>query len=87
LGGDPSRAVSGRLAFALIGLRTTDYRRAASLSAMAQATGYLIAAIGPAAFGWLLDLTAGWTVPMLGFVGVAVMQALAGFGTGRQGLV
>jgi cyanate permease len=27
------------LAFALIGLRTTDYRRAESLSAMAQATG------------------------------------------------
>ncbi|HTV26272.1 MAG TPA: MFS transporter [Xanthobacteraceae bacterium] len=75
------------LAFALIGLRTSDYRRTASLSAMAQATGYLIAAIGPAAFGWLHDLTGGWTVPMLGFVGVAVMQALAGFGAGRQGLV
>jgi MFS transporter, CP family, cyanate transporter len=75
------------LAFALIGLRTTDYRRAASLSAMAQATGYLIAAIGPAAFGWLHDLTAGWTVPMLGFVAVAALQAVAGFGAGRQGQV
>jgi MFS transporter, CP family, cyanate transporter len=75
------------LAFALIGLRTTDYRRAASLSAMAQAVGYLIAAIGPAAFGWLHDLTAGWTVPMLGFAAVAAMQAVAGFGAGRQGQV
>jgi MFS transporter, CP family, cyanate transporter len=75
------------LAFALIGLRTTDYRRAASLSAMAQATGYLIAAIGPAAFGWLHDLTTGWTVPMLSFAAVAAMQAVAGFGAGRQGQV
>jgi CP family cyanate transporter-like MFS transporter len=75
------------LAFALIGLRTVDYRRAASLSAMAQAIGYLIAAIGPAAFGWLHDLTTGWTVPMLSFAGVAAMQAVAGFGAGRQGQV
>lgn len=75
------------LAFAFIGLRTTDYRRAASLSAMAQATGYLIAAIGPAAFGWLHDLTAGWTVPMLSFAAVAAVQAVAGFGAGRQGQV
>jgi MFS transporter, CP family, cyanate transporter len=73
------------LAFALIGLRTADFRRAASLSAMAQAVGYLIAAIGPAAFGWLHDLTTGWTVPMLSFAAVAAMQALAGFGAGRQG--
>ena len=71
------------LAFAFIGLRTTDFRRAASLSAMAQAAGYLIAAIGPAAFGWLHDLTAGWTVPMLSFAAVAAMQAVAGFGAGR----
>jgi MFS transporter, CP family, cyanate transporter len=47
------------LAFALIGIRTADHRRAASLSAMAQASGYLIAAIGPVAFGWLRDLTTG----------------------------
>jgi len=75
------------LAFALIGMRTADHRRAASLSAMAQATGYLIAAIGPVAFGWLHDLTTGWTVPMLTFAAIAAMQAVAGFGAGRQGQV
>jgi MFS transporter, CP family, cyanate transporter len=75
------------LAFALIGLRTTDFRRAASLSAMAQAAGYLIAAIGPVAFGWLHDLSAGWTIPMLSFAAVAAMQAVAGFGAGRKGQV
>jgi CP family cyanate transporter-like MFS transporter len=75
------------LAFAFIGMRAADHRRAASLSALAQATGYLIAAIGPVAFGWLHDLTTGWTVPMLSFLAVAAMQAVAGFGAGRQGQV
>jgi MFS transporter, CP family, cyanate transporter len=73
------------LAFTLIGLRTTDHRQAASLSAMAQTTGYLIAATGPVAFGWLHDLTAGWTVPMAGLVAVTVIEAAIGLGAGRHG--
>jgi MFS transporter, CP family, cyanate transporter len=72
------------LAFALIGMRTRDHRRAASLSTMSQATAYLIAAIGPVAFGWLHDIAAGWTVPMLSLVVVAVVQAGAGLGAGRR---
>jgi CP family cyanate transporter-like MFS transporter len=68
-------------------MRTADHRRAASLSATAQASGYLITAIGPAAFGWLHDLTTGWMVPMLSFAAVATTQAIAGFGAGRQGQV
>jgi CP family cyanate transporter-like MFS transporter len=75
------------LAFALIGLRTTDHRRAASLSAMAQAAGYLIAATGPIAFGLLHDLTAGWTVPMAGLVTVTVIEAAVALGAGRRGSV
>ncbi len=75
------------LSFALIGLRTRDHRRAASLSTMAQAAAYLIAATGPVAFGWLHDLTAGWTVPMAGLVAVAAVQAAVGCAAGRQGLV
>src|SRR6185312_14255420 len=73
------------LAFALIGLRTGDHRRAASLSMMSQATAYLIAATGPVAFGWLHDLTAGWTGPMMSLLAVAVIQGVAGFGAGREG--
>ncbi len=72
------------LAFALIGMRTSDHRRAASLSTMSQATAYLIAAAGPVAFGWLRDIAAGWTIPMLSLVAVAVIQAVAGLGAGRQ---
>jgi CP family cyanate transporter-like MFS transporter len=72
------------LAFALIGMRTSDHRRAASLSTMSQATAYLIAAAGPVAFGWLRDIAGGWTIPMLSLVAVAVIQAVVGLGAGRQ---
>ena len=47
-------------------------------------TAYLIAAAGPVAFGWLRDIAAGWTIPMLCLVAVAAIQAVAGLGAGRQ---
>jgi CP family cyanate transporter-like MFS transporter len=75
------------LAFALIGMRTADHRQAAALSAMAQSVGYLIAATGPIMFGRLHDLTAGWMVPMAGFLAVTVAQVAMGLGAGRPGKV
>jgi MFS transporter, CP family, cyanate transporter len=75
------------LAFALIGMRASDHRRAASLSTMSQAAAYLIAAAGPVAFGWLHDLSTGWTIPMLSLLAIALIQAAAGFGAGRAGQV
>jgi MFS transporter, CP family, cyanate transporter len=75
------------LAFALIGMRTSDHQRAVSLSTMSQATAYLIAAAGPVVFGWLHDHTAGWTMPILSLAAIGVVQAVAGFGAGRQGEV
>jgi MFS transporter, CP family, cyanate transporter len=71
------------LSFALIGMRASDHRRATSLSTMSQATAYLIAAAGPVAFGWLHDHSAGWTVPMLCLLAIALIQAVTGFGAGR----
>ena len=73
------------LAFALIGMRTSDHRRAASLSTMSQATAYLIAATGPVAFGWLHDHATGWALPMLSLIAVCIIQAVASFGAGRRG--
>lgn len=73
------------LAFALIGMRTCDHRRAAALSTMAQTTAYLIAATGPTAFGWLHDLTMNWTGPMASLAAVSVIQSVIGFGVGRDG--
>jgi MFS transporter, CP family, cyanate transporter len=75
------------LAFALIGMRASDHRRAASLSTMSQATAYLIAAIGPVGFGWIHDHTIGWTVPMASLFAVAMIQAAVGFVAGRQGQI
>jgi MFS transporter, CP family, cyanate transporter len=75
------------LAFALIGIRASDHRRAASLSIMSQAVAYLIAAAGPVAFGWLNDLSTGWTIPMLSLLTIALVQAVAGFCAGRAGQV
>jgi CP family cyanate transporter-like MFS transporter len=75
------------LAFALIGMRTRDHRQAASLSTMSQATAYLVAAIGPVGFGWLRDLTTGWTIPMVSLLTIAIIQCVVGFGAGRQGQV
>jgi CP family cyanate transporter-like MFS transporter len=75
------------LAFALIGMRTSDHRQAATLSTMSQATAYLIAATGPVAFGWIHDHTIGWTFPMLTLSAVAIVQSVVGFGAGRRGQV
>lgn len=72
------------LAFALISMRASDHRRAAALSTMSQAAAYFIAAAGPVAFGWLHDISTSWTVPMLSLLAVAICQAAAGLGAGRQ---
>jgi MFS transporter, CP family, cyanate transporter len=72
------------LAFALIGMRASNHHRAAALSTMSQAVAYLIAAAGPVAFGWLRDVSANWAVPMLSLLAVAICQAVAGLGAGRQ---
>ncbi len=85
LGG--SFGISFILAFAFIGMRARDHRRATSLSTLSQAVAYLIAAAGPPVFGLLHDLTAHWTVPMGSLAAVALIQAVAGFGAGRNGTV
>lgn len=72
------------LAFALIGMRASDHLRTAALSTMSQATGYLIAAAGPVAFGWLRDNSTGWTIPMVSLFGVAIIQSAVGYGAGRE---
>lgn len=75
------------LAFALIGLRTSDHYRTGSLSTMAQASAYLIAAAGPVAFGWIHDVSENWTIPMASLLMISFLQALAGLGAGRNGQI
>jgi CP family cyanate transporter-like MFS transporter len=63
--------------------RAPDPVASASLSGFAQSTGYLIAAAGPLAVGFLHTATGGWTVPVLALLGVGALQLWAGLLAGR----
>lgn len=71
------------LALAVIALRARTAEDTAQLSGMAQGFGYLIAGAGPFLFGLLHDLTHGWTVPWVMFVGVYLLQIVLGAQAGR----
>jgi MFS transporter, CP family, cyanate transporter len=63
--------------------RAPDPVAAASLSGFAQSSGYLVAAAGPLAVGFLHAATGGWTVPVLTLLGVAALLQWAGLLAGR----
>lgn len=75
------------LALTLIALRSADAARAASLSTMAQAAGYLVAAAGPLAVGAVHDVTGAWTAPLLLLALTTVPEAFAGRGAGQDRVV
>ncbi len=58
--------------------RAPDPVTAASLSGFAQGAGYLIAAAGPLAVGFLHAATGGWRVPVLALLAVAALEFWAG---------
>jgi CP family cyanate transporter-like MFS transporter len=72
------------LALSFLGLRAGNAATAARLSAMAQGTGYLIAATGPFVVGALYDLTGGWNVPIAFALVVTVVQAFPGLAAARD---
>ncbi|WP_165495404.1 MFS transporter, partial [Actinomadura roseirufa] len=82
-----SQGLSFATALSFIGLRARDARMAAQLSAMAQGVGYIIAALGPLAIGWLRDGTGGWTVPTAGVLVVCAVMTLPGLAAGRERFV
>ena len=51
---------------------------------MSQSVGYVIAALGPIAFGALHTLSGGWTVPLLLLVVVLLGQGVIGALVGRD---
>ncbi|MEQ9569731.1 MAG: MFS transporter [Longimicrobiales bacterium] len=75
------------LALTLLVLRAPDAESAGELSGMAQSVGYLVAATGPAAFGYLHDVSSGWTVPLLFLIGVLVAKVSFGLPAGRRRMV
>lgn len=72
------------LALSFMGLRASNPTTAAALSLMAQSIGYLLAAIGPFAFGLVHDRVGGWTVALLFAFGLTLVQAVCGYGAGRS---
>ncbi len=72
------------LALTFFALRAPDPEHAAALSGMAQAVGYLLAAVGPFLFGVLRDATHAWAVPLALLVAVAVCLLVTGLGAARD---
>lgn len=53
------------LAYMIITTKANDHQQAAELSGMAQAVGYLLAALGPVLLGFTYDQTSNWLYPIL----------------------
>ncbi|WP_103030053.1 MFS transporter [Salinibacter altiplanensis] len=71
------------LALLLLVLRAADAETATELSGMAQSVGYLVAAAGPAVFGFLHDLTGGWAAPLVLLVLALAAKTAVGLRAGR----
>ncbi|UYB35879.1 MFS transporter [Arthrobacter koreensis] len=71
-------------ALSLFSLRTTNHVQAAALSGMAQSVGYAIGAAGPVLFGFLYDLSGGWTVPLAVSAGIMGLSCAMAFLAGRD---
>jgi CP family cyanate transporter-like MFS transporter len=71
------------LALLIITLRAPDPTSVTALSAVAQSSGYTLAALGPVAFGLIHQVTGGWSVPLLAGLGVCVVQLGFGVLAGR----
>ncbi|MEZ0074849.1 CP family cyanate transporter-like MFS transporter [Planotetraspora sp. GP83] len=66
------------LALLIIALRAPDPASVTALSAVAQSTGYVLAALGPFVIGLLHQVSGGWSLPLLAGIGACVLQL--GFG-------
>jgi MFS transporter, CP family, cyanate transporter len=75
------------LAITLVALRARTGADTARLSAMAQGIGYLLAAVGPFLFGFLYDVTGGWTVPCVLLLASTGAQMIFGWLAGRPRFV
>ena len=71
------------LALAFLGMRAADPAGAASLSAMAQSIGYLLAAVGPVVFGLLHTDGSSWRASLTLMCVVAAAQVAVSLVAGR----
>jgi MFS transporter, CP family, cyanate transporter len=71
------------IAVALIPLRTRTSTDTRALSTMSQGVGYLLAAVGPLAFGLLHGATGGWTASLVLMLAGVAVQVVFGVFAGR----
>lgn len=75
------------LALTFIGLRTPDAHHASDLSMMAQAVGYMIAALGPIGIGFAHDVSGSWPFAFGLILASTVLLTLVGLGAAKARLV
>ncbi|MGV9193926.1 MFS transporter [Microbacterium sp. MC2] len=75
------------MSLTLMAQRARDHDASSALSGMSQSVGYLIAALGPIAFGSLHSLTGGWTASLSLLLVVLVLLTVTGFFAGRPRFV
>ncbi|CAM4462389.1 MFS transporter [Paenibacillus sp. FSL R5-0527] len=75
------------LVIVFFSLRSRTAEQAGQLSGMAQSVGYLVAAFGPALFGYIHDVSGGWNAPLAAIIAFSVLTALFGYAAGRKGFV
>lgn len=68
-------------------LRTRDGYQAAEMSGMAQSFGYLLAAVGPALFGALHDVTGSWTAPLSMLMGISFVIMIFAILSGKNRVI
>lgn len=68
-------------------LRTRDVYQASEMSGMAQSVGYLLAAVGPALFGLLHDLSGSWQLPLMMLIGLSVVIFIVAIAAGEDRLI
>lgn len=72
------------LALSFFAIRAKNAKHAAELSGMAQSIGYLLAAMGPIAIGYIYDLTQVWTIPLYLLIGIMVIVIYFGMHAGQN---
>ena len=75
------------MSLTLMATRARTHSDSSAVSGMAQAVGYSLAAIGPAAFGIIHELNGGWAAPFAVIWVAAAMQFGIGLAVGRPRFV
>lgn len=75
------------MSLSIIGTRASTRGQTTQLSAMSQGWGYLLAATGTFAVGWLASATGSWSVSVGLLIALTAAQVGVGFYSGRPGVI